>query len=337
MKENIYSRSRRRTPWTDKASVTPLESFLDNHAAEEYSRRHPRISDTEESELLNTFEPAACPYCKKGRYKGYGYLRTGLRRYRCLDCGKTFTILTGTLFENHKQPISEWIDTCLELFSEQSFEAISKANRKAYNTTRYWIEKIFLALKGTQDETYLKVIKKDAEKRSDGKEYRGISRNQICIGIAYDGSHVYCCILGHGKPSQKAVYDGFKDHITHGSALIHDKEKAHKKLIQELGLESIEYDSKQLKGVLDSENPLEPINRRCYELQRLMRRHPGFSRDDLSGYLDLFSYIHNPPLDKYGKVENLRKRIIENPNSLKYRDETANKCLICGFLATLCR
>ena len=105
------------------------------------------------------------------------------------------------------------------------------------------------------DETYLKVIKKDVEKRSDGKEYRGISRNQICIGIAYDGFHVYCCILGHGKPSQKAVYNGFKDHIAPGSALIHDKEKAHKKLIQQ-----------------------------------------------------------------YEKVENLIKRIIENPNSLKYRD-----------------
>ena len=68
-----------------------------------------------------------------------------------IECGKTFTMLTGTLFENHKQPISEWIDTCLELFSEQSFEAISKANIKAYNTTRYWIDKIFMALKGTQD------------------------------------------------------------------------------------------------------------------------------------------------------------------------------------------
>ena len=80
----------------------------------------------------------------------------------------------------------------VELFSEQSFESISKANRKAYNTTRYWIDKIFLALKGTQDgimlsgkvyldETYLKVIKRDVERRADGKEYRGISRNQICI------------------------------------------------------------------------------------------------------------------------------------------------------------
>ena len=263
-----------------------------------------------ESEFLNTLRPKKCPYCGNESYVGYGRLCTGLRRYICKDCGRTFTILTGTLLENHKQPISEWIDTCLGLFTERSFEAISKANRKAYNTPRYWIGKIFLALRGTQDgimlsgnvyldETYLKVSKGDVERRSDGKEYRGVSRNQICIGIAYDGSHVYCCILGHGKPSQKAVYNGFKDHIVPDSTLIHDKEKAHKKLVQELGLESIEYDSKQQKGLPDRENPLEPINRRCYELQRLMRRHPGFSRDDLHGYLDLFSYIHNPPQDKY--------------------------------------
>ena len=91
--------------WTDKASVTPLESFLDNHVAVEYGRRHPRISDTMESELLNTFEPASCPHCKKGIYKRYGYLRTGLRRYRCLECGKTFTMLTGTLLEGEQKGI----------------------------------------------------------------------------------------------------------------------------------------------------------------------------------------------------------------------------------------
>ena len=203
VKENIYSRSKRRTPWTDKASATPIESFLDNHAAEEYSHRHPCISDTGESGFLNTFEPSDCPHCGKRRYKRYGYLRTGLRRY-----------------------------LCLELFSEQSFEAISKANRKAYNTTSYWIDKIFLALRGTQngimlsgdvyiDETYLKVSKRDVEKKTDGKVYRGISRNQIRIGIAYDGMHVYFCILGHGKPSQKSVYEAFKDHIAPCSTLIH--------------------------------------------------------------------------------------------------------------------
>ena len=102
MKENIYSRSRRRTPWTDKASATPLESFLDDHAADEYSHRHPRISDTKESEFLNTFKPVKCQYCGNESFVGYGHLGTGLRRYICKGCRKTFTVLTGTLFENHK-------------------------------------------------------------------------------------------------------------------------------------------------------------------------------------------------------------------------------------------
>ena len=55
-------------------------------------------------------------------------------------------ILTETLFENPRME-----DTCHELFSEQRFEAMSKTNRKAYDTTRYWIGKISMALKGTLD------------------------------------------------------------------------------------------------------------------------------------------------------------------------------------------
>ena len=84
------------------------------------------------------------------------------------------------------------------------------------------------------DETYLKIIKRDVEKKGDGKEDRGLSLNQICIGIAYDGVHVYCCILGHGKPA-----NGFRNHLAPGSILIHTKEKAYEKLIKELRLESI--------------------------------------------------------------------------------------------------
>lgn len=329
--KNNYSRSRRKTPWTDNAAATPMQSFLDSHAEQEFEHRHPSIRDTEESFILNTYIPVSCPHCAGSRIRAYGYQNTGLRRYRCNGCSRTFTILTGTLFENHKQPISEWIDTCLGLFSEQSFESISRNSRKAYNTTRYWVSKIFIALKGTQDdvrlsgnvyldETYIKVIKKDIKTKEDGNEYRGLSRNQICIAIAYDGRTVFCCQIGRGKPSQRAVIEALENHIERGSTIIHDKEKAHRRLISELGLRSICYDSGDLKDLDDSENPLDPINRRCDEFKRLMRRHPGFSRDEIDGYLNLFAFIHNPPDDKYKKVEKLIERILKIPNSLKYRD-----------------
>ena len=34
------------------------------------------------------------------------------------------------------------------------------------------------------DETFIKVRKGDIKKHPDGKEYRRLSRNQMCIGVA---------------------------------------------------------------------------------------------------------------------------------------------------------
>lgn len=59
-------------------------------------------------------------------------------------------------------------------------------------------------LKGTVqiDETFIPVVEKDKVKK-DGKQLRGVSRNQYCIGIGYDGTNVYAAVEGFGKTSQK--------------------------------------------------------------------------------------------------------------------------------------
>ena len=51
-----------------------------------------------------------CPYCKSERVKKNGTTtRNGvqLQRYKCNDCGRTFTILTGTIFEKRKLSLGE--------------------------------------------------------------------------------------------------------------------------------------------------------------------------------------------------------------------------------------
>ena len=48
-------------------------------------------------------------------------------------------------------------------------------------------------------------------------------------------------ICGHGKPSSNRIYKTVKNHITPNSTIIHDGEKAHNKLIQELHLKSEVY------------------------------------------------------------------------------------------------
>ena len=63
---------------------------------------------------------------------------------------------------------------------------------------------------------------RDRQKDDNGHLMRGLSRNQIWIGVATDKKHTVCFVEGFGKPSQKRSYDTFKEHIVPGSTLIHD-------------------------------------------------------------------------------------------------------------------
>lgn len=162
---------------------------------------------------------------------------------------------------------------------------------------------------------------RDRTKDDKGNLLRGLSRNQICIGVATDKVHTICFVEGFSKPSQKRSYDTFRDHIAPGSTLIHDKEKTHKKLIDKLELKSISYSSSELKGLADSENPLDPVNRIHSLLKMFLNAHSGFSRDDLQSYLNLYSFVINPPIDHLEKVEKIINLVFENPKSLKFRDQ----------------
>ena len=56
-------------------------------------------------------------------FKKSGDYGNGTRRYRCLDCGKAFSPLTGTVFDGHKIPISEWIEYMIHLFEFHSLSS----------------------------------------------------------------------------------------------------------------------------------------------------------------------------------------------------------------------
>ena len=267
MTKHITS-SRKRTPWTGKDDATPLQAFIDTSNVANYEKKHPSISVTEESTMLNAYSPNVYRYCQSPRIQKYGFTGNYVRRYRCLDCRRTFTVTTGSIFDNHKIPISEQIDYLLGLFRIQSFNLVSRSNRNSDTTTNYWNSKLYLTLRGYQDdivlggttsidETFYRLQKRDIQTKADGLQYRGLSRNQICIGIGCDLSgHIYCTIEGYGKTSSSKTIDAFSHHIEPGSILVHDMEKSHGRLVKELELESEAYYSKPLKGVADKENPL---------------------------------------------------------------------------------
>ena len=201
----------------------------------------------------------------------------------------------------------------------------------AYNTSRYWLQKLFLILDGIQDdivlsdkiwldETFYTVISKDIIRNDDGSKLRGKSRNQMCIGVATDKKNSVFLYEGTGQPTQKKTYDIFKNHIAPNSTLIHDEDTAHKKLVQVLSLKSISYTSKELKGLPDKENPLNPVNHAHAILKLFLDSHSGFVRKDIQGYLNLFAFVTNPPHEMLAKVELVINLAFKNPKLLRYRD-----------------
>ena len=212
-----------------------------------------------------------------------------------------------------------------------SFNLTSKMNRNAYNTTRYWVEKLFLILKEWQDsimlsgdvyidETYYPLMEKDTEKRPDGKGMRGLSRNKICIGCAWDGNNLVCIMEGFGKPSKKHTWKSFSSHIKEGSKLVHDGDNSHSVLVKRLNLSEEVHTTKETKGLKDKDNPMNPINTQHAMLKKFLRSHSGFKREDIQNYLNFFSFIaSNPEQDTLEKVEILLKLVFENPKILRYR------------------
>lgn len=337
------TKSRKETPWTHKTEPDSDEKFIDDCISNLYQIKHPTLKESNESELLNTIPVDKCRRCGSTEFKKSGTTSNGIQRYWCKSCTRTFTVTTTTLLENHKIPVTEWIEFLLGIFRSQSFSSVSKTNRNSDTTTGYWLAKLYLVLEEYQDgiiltdevqidETYYSVIKKDIMVKEDGKEFRGLSRNKICIGIGCDkAGHVYCRIEGMGKPNQKRTLEIFRDHIKEGSRLEHDMEKAHKPLIETLKLVSIEYNSKDLKGLGDKENPLAPINSCCRELKAFLHSHRSFQRKNLSDYLNLFAFIYNPPRDPHEKIKLILNWILNMPKTLTYRDKWSNTSEFEGF------
>lgn len=327
---NTKSESRKDTPWTGREDATAMEKFIDgcNHC--NYYRRHPVAGGELEREMLNAYHPDSCRFCRSRNVKVHGYTKTGIRRYRCRECGKTFTIITGTIFDQRKIPITEWLDFLLTLFGYGSFSLTSKNNRNAYNTTRYWMDKVFLLLKSRQsgivlegkvwlDETYYPVRKGDVVTDENGHQPRGLSRNKICISVACDSDNVICIADGFGKPSLKRTLEAMESHIRKGSILIHDGDNSHRSLIEELELESEVHTCSETKGLDDKDNPLNPVNRHHKFLKRFLNTHSGFLRDDIQDYLNLFSFISSKPNDKFEKVKMLMELALHDPILLRYR------------------
>ena len=273
-----------------------MQEFLHNHYKQHYDERHPDIDSTGEVQLINSYIPNECPHCTSVTMKKNGLTANGVQRYKCSECRQTFTPITHTIFDNHKISLSEWLEYSLNIFRYVSINADSWNNKNAFTTSRYWLEKLFLVLRSYPatlkfegkiwfDETFYSVRSEDIERTESGGKLRGLSSNQMCIGVLCDKNKTLCIFEGFGQPKK-----------------------------------SISYDSRELKRYTDADNPLQRVNHIHYLLKGFLYAHTSFNRDKLQDYLNLFTLVMNPPSNHLEKVEIILELAIKTRIFLRYRD-----------------
>jgi hypothetical protein len=102
-------KSRKVTPWDGETKLSTTQAFLKNNYETHYADRNQSVGDSGESNMINSYTPGKCPFCESEKFKKSGLTKSGVQRYMCV-CGKTFIPTTGTIFDEHKISISEWME-----------------------------------------------------------------------------------------------------------------------------------------------------------------------------------------------------------------------------------
>lgn len=143
-----------------------------------------------------------CPHCKSDRILGHGKFK-GRLRYRCSECRKTFTGLTGTTASGiHK--VAEF-EQLVELMIEGISIRKAAAKLKVTMSTIFtWRHKILASLSETNNQDFTgivecddkqlnisekgnRVLERESFKRpSDRKTKRGVSNDKVSVVVACD-------------------------------------------------------------------------------------------------------------------------------------------------------
>ena len=137
-----------------------------------------------------------CPHCGSNRYYRFGKDH-GTQRFKCKDCGRTFTEYTGTWQQKlHKKGL---VKAYMQLMSEQkSLDKISAALHINKKTAFDWRHKILRSLKQDEggsfsgitesDETFFdksdkgcRHLKRKPRKRGGESNGKGISKDKATV------------------------------------------------------------------------------------------------------------------------------------------------------------
>ena len=249
------------------------------------------------SAIIDTVE--TCPYCHSQSYQRWG-MRSGLQRYRCKHCHKTFNALTGTPLARlrHKEV---WIDFMQDIAKSKSIRESAKDCGVDKSTTFRWRHRMLSNPKRLNaghlhgivefDETYFlesrkgeRNIDRKPRKRGGSAAKRGISSEQTAVLVARDrNSNTIDAILF--KSDQDTLAEVMIPAVDEDALLCSDKKSSYRAFAKKYHrrLETINSSAKEY--VREKIYHIQNVNAYDSRLKSWMMHFNGVATKYLESYL----------------------------------------------------
>jgi transposase-like protein len=241
-----------------------------------------------------------CPRCQGKQLYRHG-TKSGLQRFRCRACGRTFNSLTGTPLARlrHKE---KWLDFGECMLDSRTVRETAARLGVDKNTSLRWRHR-FLTLTKTDrpaclngiaeaDETFLlesqkgaRNLQRTARKRGGKASKRGISKEQVCILVVRDRSgNTVDFVPGRGPVTVAQLKEHLRPVLAPDALLVTDANKAYRTFARQHGI-SHQYVNlsagERMRGAVHVQN----VNGYHSRFHTWLRRFNGVATRYLPNYL----------------------------------------------------
>jgi transposase-like protein len=241
-----------------------------------------------------------CPRCQGKQLYRHG-TKSGLQRFRCRACGRTFNSLTGTPLARlrHKD---KWLDFSDCMLDSRTVRKAAACVGVAKNTSLRWRHRFLKLTKADRparlngiaeaDETFLlesqkgaRNLQRPARKRGGKASKRGISKEQVCILVARDRSgNTVDFVTGRGPVTVVQLTEHLRPVLAPDTLLVTDANKAYQAFARQEGI-SHEYVNlsagERVRGAVHVQN----VNGYHSRFHKWLRRFNGVATHYLRNYL----------------------------------------------------
>ena len=265
-----------------------------------------------------------CRRCGCDKIVKRGKDKNGKQRYKCKECGATFTDTSYSVVSKSHCSMNKWEKYIYLLLQGATLEQCAEECKINIRTAFLWRHKILHALQADQnnrvlsgiievDDTYVSISYKGNHSKSHkftmpresykrGSDNKSAIGSKVCVMCAVErNGQFYGEVLGKGQLTKKRVEYAFKERIMPESLVLSDNSWSIRKYFMKN--ESVEL--VHLKSTVNPKNKrggtpeirgtyhIQTVNNLHRRLRDFLKRYNGVATKYLSHYINLFIWVEN--------------------------------------------